>query len=82
MELFLVHDYCCMENRICQFSCTEQVSQLFISEYRMKIVRIDSSIIAISPFRVDIPSSSQRVRFHTKLPRVEMNNEVEPGEKL
>ena len=58
MKLFLVHNYCCMENRIHQFACMERVSQLFISEYRTKIVRIDGSIITISPFRVDVPSSS------------------------
>ena len=81
IELFLVHDHYCTENGICQFSCMEQVSQLFISEYRTKTVRIDSSIITISPFRVDVPSSSQRVWFHTKSPRVETDNEVEPGEK-
>ena len=44
-----------------------------------EVARINSSIVAISPFRVDVPSSSQRVRFGAQLPRTEMDNKIELG---
>ena len=48
----------------------------------MEVGRIDSGIVAISPFGIDIPTSSQGVRFSTKFARVETDNEVKSGEIL
>ena len=56
--------------------------KLFLSENRTKISRIDSSIVTISPFRVNIPSASQRIRFGAKMAGVETDNKVESREKL
>ena len=50
---------------------------MFLYEHWTEIARIDGSIVAISPFRIDIPLSSQRVGFSTQLPRTEADNEVE-----
>ena len=48
-----------------------------MSEYRPKVLRINSGIVATSFFKVQIPSTSQCIRFGTKLTRAEMNDEVE-----
>ena len=50
---------------------------MFLHEHWTEIAQIDGSIVAISPFRVDVPSSSQRVGFSAQLTRMEADNEVE-----
>ena len=45
----------------------------------MEVAQINGSIVAISPFRVDVPSSSQRVRFGAQLPRTETDDKIELG---
>ena len=50
--------------------------QLFLSENRTKLSRIDSSIVTISPFRVNISSASQRIRFCAKMARTETDYKV------
>ena len=49
------------------------------SEYRAKVLRVGSGIVAIPLFKIDVPSSSQCVRFGSELPLMEANDEVEPG---
>ena len=51
-----------------------------MSENRMEIVGVDLSVLTIPLFRVDVPSSSERVRFPTKFPRPEPDDKVELGE--
>ena len=72
IELFLVHNDCSMERD----------GNLFLCEYQTEVARVDCSIVAISPFRIDIPSSSQRVRFGAHTTRAEADNEVELGKVL
>ena len=50
---------------------------MVFAEHRTIIVWIDHSIVAISPFRVDGPLSSKRIRLSVQTPRAEMNDEVE-----
>ena len=49
------------------------------SEYRAKVLRVGSGIVAIPLFKIDVPLSSQCVGFGPELPRMEANDEVEPG---
>ena len=53
-----------------------------MSEHWAEIARIDGSIVTISPFRVDVPASSQGIGFGAQFPRVEADNEVELGKIL
>ena len=55
---------------------------MFLSEDRLEVVRVDCGIASISPFRIDIPSSSKSIQFGTKMTRVEPNDKVELGEVL
>ena len=51
-----------------------------MSKHWTEVARIDGSIVAISPFRIDIPASSERVGFGAQTPRAD--NEFELGEVL
>ena len=53
--------------------------KLFISENRMKIVRVDRSVASIPPFRVDIPTSSESIRLCTKPTWSESDDKIELG---
>ena len=53
-----------------------------MSKYWTEVARVDSSIVAIPPFRIDLPASSERVGFGAQTPRVEVDNEIELGEVL
>ena len=44
-------------------------------------MRVDSGIVAIPLFKIDVPSSSQSVRFGTEFARPKTNNKVE-GRKV
>ena len=48
----------------------------------MKIVQIDHAIGAIPLFRIDIPSSSERVRLSTQVTRMETNHHVKLRQEL
>ena len=56
--------------------------KLFLSEDRLEVVRVDCGIASISPFRIDIPSSSKSIQFGVKMTRVEPNDKVKLGEVL
>ena len=53
-----------------------------MSEDGSEVVRVDHGIAIIPPFRVDIPTSSQGIRFGSKVTRAEPHNKVELGEVL
>ena len=50
---------------------------MVFAEHRSIIVWIDHSIVAISPFRVDVPSSSKRIRLDAQTSGAETNDEVQ-----
>ena len=50
---------------------------MFISKNWMEIVRIYGGIVTASLLRVDVPLSSQSVRFGSELARAEMDDKVE-----
>ena len=64
-ELFLIHNHCCTENGVQQSRCAERDGNLLLRKHWAEIARIDGSIVAISPFGVDVPASSERVGFGT-----------------
>ena len=47
-----------------------------------EVAQVDGSIVAIPPLRIDVPASSERVRFGAQAPRVEADDEIELGEVL
>ena len=55
---------------------------MFLSEDRFEVVRVDCGVASISPFRIDVPSSSESIWFSAKTTRVEPNDKVELGEVL
>ena len=77
MEGFEVHDCGCLEYRSVEYGCLEGGCKLLVSEHWSKIVRVNSCITPFPLFRVDVPSSSQCVRFGSELSGMEMNHEVE-----
>ena len=54
--------------------------QLFGSETGLVVLRIDSGIVAIPLFKIDIPLSSKGIGLGSKFSRMETNNEVESRE--
>jgi len=56
--------------------------KLFLSKDRFESVRVDCGIASISPFRIDIPSSSESIQFGAKMIRVEPNDKVKLEEIL
>ena len=55
---------------------------MFLSKDGLEVVRIDCGIASISPFRIDVPSSSESIQFGAEITRVEPNDKVELGEIL
>ena len=55
---------------------------MFLSEDGLEVVRVNCSVASISPFRIDVPSSSESIRFGAKMTRIEPDNKVELGEVL
>ena len=45
----------------------------------MEVAWVNGSIVTISPFRVEVPSSSQRVGFGAQSPRMETDDKIELG---
>ena len=46
----------------------------------MIVLRIDSGIVAIPLFKIDVPSSSKGIRLGSEFSRTETDDEVESGE--
>ena len=55
---------------------------MFLSEDGLEVVRVDCGIASIPPFRIDVPSSSESIRFSAEVTRAEPDNKVELGEVL
>ena len=53
-----------------------------MSEDGLEVVRVDYGVASILPFRIDVPSSSESIRFHAETTRAEPNDKVELGEVL
>jgi len=53
-----------------------------LSEDELEVVRVDYGIASIPPFRINVPSSSESIRFGAKMTRAEPDDKVELGEVL
>jgi len=53
-----------------------------LSEDGLEVMRVDCGIASIPPFRIDIPLSSESIRFSAETTRAEPDNKVELGEVL
>src|SRR6267154_2027586 len=47
-----------------------------------EVLRIDLHVVPIPPFRIDVPASSEGIRFSAKAARAEADNEVEMVEEF
>jgi len=56
--------------------------KLFLSEDGLEVVRVDCGIASIPPFRIDVPSSSESIRFCAEMTRAEPNDKIELGKVL
>ena len=77
VKLLNAHDGDDLKDRDVEGGCSKGKCHLLISINWMEIVRIYGGIVAASLLRVDIPSSSQGVRFGSKLARAETDDKVE-----
>ena len=71
-----------MEGRKKKNSSLYRGCKLFLSEDGLEVVRVDCSIASISPFRIDVPSSSESIQFCTEMTRAEPDDKIELGEIL
>ena len=55
---------------------------MLLSEDRFEVVKIDCGIASISPFKIDIPSSSESVLFGAKTTRTKPDNKIKLREIL
>jgi len=56
--------------------------KLFLSENGFEVVKVDCGIASISPFSIDVPLSSESIRFCAETTRTEPDDKVELGEIL
>ena len=55
---------------------------MFLSKDGLEVVRVDCGVASIPPFRIDIPSSSESIRFCAETTRAEPNDKIELGKVL
>ena len=55
---------------------------MFLSKDGLEVVRVDYGIASISPFRINVPSSSESIQFGTEMTRAEPDDKVKLGEIL
>ena len=82
MQDVQIHDYSCVEGRKKKDGSLYEGCKLFLSEDRFQVVRVDCSVASILPFRIDIPLSSESIRFCAEITRAEPDDKVELGEVL
>jgi hypothetical protein len=82
MEVLNVKQGASLEEQSCKVDCSEGYSELFLGENQLEVVRVDTSIVLIPLFGVDIPVSSEDIRLHAKLSGAETNDHIELGEEL
>ena len=55
---------------------------MFLSEDGLEVVRVDCGVASISPFRIDVLSSSESIRFCAETTRAEPDDKIELGKVL
>ena len=69
-----------LEDRVKELRRPEGHGQLFGGEDGSEILGVDTSVAATSLFKIDVPLSSQGVRFRSETARAEVDDHVEGGE--
>ena len=82
MEVLYVEQDASSEHRSCEVSGTEECSELFLRKDQTEIMRVDVSVVLIPLFGIDVPASSEGIRFRAELPGTEANDHIELGQKL
>ena len=77
VKLLDVHDGDGLEDGDVEKGCSKRRCKMFNSKNWREIVWIYGGIVAASLLRVDVPSSSQSIRFGSESARAEMDDEVE-----
>jgi hypothetical protein len=77
VELLDVHDDDSSEDGSSKTGGSEGSCQLFVRKNGTKIVWVYAGIVVAPLFRIDVPSSSQGVRFCSEASGTEANDEVE-----
>ena len=77
VKLLDVHDGNSSEDRDIERGCLKGQCQFLISKNWMEIVRIYGGIVTASLLRVDVPLSSQSIRFGSESARAETDDKVE-----
>jgi len=82
VELFHIDEDGSMDCWSKENGCPEGGRELFLGEHGLEVVWVDLSVVPIPLFWVDIPASSEGIRFSSEASRVEADGEVELGEVL
>ena len=82
VELFYIDEDSSTDCRSEEYCCPEGGRELFLGEHGLEVVRINSSVVPIPLFWVDVPASSQSIRFFSEASRAEANGKVKLGEEL
>lgn len=82
MELFGVEDSHASEYWVVHLGSPKRGGQLFGGENGAKVLRINTGIVVTSLFKIDVPSSSQGVRFGAETSGTEADDHVKGGEVL
>jgi len=82
VEGFHIEESASPEDWSCKVGCLEGCSELLLRDYGAEIMRVDTSIVLIPLFGIDIPASSEGIRFHAKSSRTETDDHIELGEEL
>jgi len=82
VELFHIDEDGSVDCRSQENGCPKGGHELFLSEHGSEIVWVDPSVVPIPLFWVDVPTSSEGIRFSSEASRAEADGEVELGEVL
>ena len=82
VEGFHIEESASPEDWSCEVGCSKGCSELLLCEYGMEIMRVDTSVVLIPLFGIDVPASSKGIRFHAKLSRMETDDHIELGKEL
>ena len=80
VELLGVHDNARTECQNIGRSSSERHGELLFGEDRTTVLWVYNTVGVISLFRVDVPSSSQCIRFHAEPTGSEPNSQIELSE--
>ena len=79
MEVLYIEQDASSEHRSCEVSGTEGCSELFLRKDQMEIMRVDASVVLTPLFGINVPASSEGIRFCTELLGTEANDHIELG---